>query len=421
MPPNVLLVMADDQRFDFLPYMPNVRRLIASPGREFTHCRCNVSLCQPSRVGLLTGQYSKRHGVLDNTAESLVGFDHDNTLGAWLQAAGYRTGLIGKYLNGAPPLVPGPLGWDTWRQLVDPSDQSALGYQVCDGSTVTAPTDFQMDYLRSEAAGFMSGPGPWFLTLTPSSPHWPFDPDPADLFAWSDVRWPLVNEVDVSDKPSWIQAFGPLPDSAFDRFRATARGQLREATALDRVLGAIIEGLDPIVLADTVIIYCSDNGLVYGEHRSPYQGIQKGTMYDVSMRVPLVVRGPGFPPGLSHEPVTMAADVTATVLAVTGAAAGLTGDGVDLTQVVSDPGSFASRSLLHERDESIELGPAPAGVGITTASRKLFRYPSQVGTDRFEAYDLDTDPDELQNWANDPTRLTERNDLEAALDALAAP
>ena len=56
-PPNVLVILSDDQRFDFLPYMPSVRNLIAFPGREFTHCRCNVGLCQPTRVSLLTGQY----------------------------------------------------------------------------------------------------------------------------------------------------------------------------------------------------------------------------------------------------------------------------------------------------------------------------------------------------------------------------
>lgn len=420
MPPNVLLIMSDDQRVDFLRYMPNVRSSIAFPGREFTHCRCNVALCQPTRVGLLTGQYSKRHGVQDNTPEGLTGFDHDNTLGAWVQAAGYRTGLIGKYLNGAPAMTPKPDGWDIWRQLVDPTDIDALGYQVCDGVTTTTPTDFQIDYLRNEALGFVSGSQPWFLLLTPSSPHWPFSPDPADLFAWSDVRWPLVNEIDVSDKPSWIRSQGPLPESALAGFRATARAQLREATALDRAIGAILGGIDAAVLANTVIIYCSDNGLQYGEHRVPYQGIAKNTAYDVSMRVPLVMRGPGVPAGVSDEPVTMAADVTATILSITGAAPGLTGDGVDLAQVIADPASYSSRHLLHGKDVSLTFGSTPAGEGITTATRKLFRYPAATGSDRFEAYDLDADPDELDNWANDPARLAERNGLEAALDALLA-
>jgi arylsulfatase A-like enzyme len=420
--PNVLLVMADDQRRDFLPYMPNVRNLIATPGREFTSCRCNVPLCQPSRVGLFTGQTSKHHHVLDNSLEQLAGFDHDDRLGAWLQGAGYRTGLIGKYLNGAPPMVPKPSGWDTWRQLGsdDLQEQLGLGYQVCDGTTITTPAVHQVEYLREEALAFVAGSQPWFLFLAPTSPHVPFSPEPADLFAWSDVHWPLVNELDVSDKPSWIRSFQPLPPTALASFRATARAQLREATSVDRALGVIIGALQASVLANTVIVYCSDNGLEYGEHRRPFNGIAKFPVYDVSMRVPLVMRGPGIPAGVSTEPVTMAADVTATILAIAGAVAGLPPDGVDLRDVIANPTAYASRHLLHEMDEVEFLGTGPPGNGITTATRKLWRFPSKPPTDpdRYEAYDLDTDPDELQNWANDPTRLDERDALEIALDAL---
>ncbi len=420
MPPNVLLIMSDDQRVDFLPYMPNVRRLIGGPGREFTACRCNTPLCQPTRVSLLTGQNSIRHRVLGNSAGYLDAFDHHNTLARWLHDAGYRTGLIGKYLNGAPPQIPKPKGWDTWRQLVDQTDQSAVGFEVCDGTSISTPSAYQVDYLRDESLAFMAGSEPWFLLVTPSSPHYPFSADPSDLFAWSDVRWRLVNEVDVSDKPSWIQAYPPLPESALNQFRATARGQLREATALDGAIGSIVEGLDHRTLARSLVVYCSDNGLTYGEHRAPFQGIAKNTLYDVSMRVPLVVRGPGFPAGRSDEPVSMSADLTATVVAAAGVAAGLPGDGVDLAQVVARPGDHAERALLHSKDASVEFGTAPAGDAVTTATRKLCRYPLARGTDRYEAYDLDTDPDELSNWANDPARRAERDALEARLDDLLA-
>jgi arylsulfatase A-like enzyme len=417
-PPNILVVLSDDQRFDFLPYMPNVRNLIGFPGREFTHCRCNVALCQPTRIGLLTGQYSKRHGVLDNTPESLAPFDHDNTVAKWVHDVGYRTGLIGKYLNGAPAMIPAPVGWDTWLQLVDPLDVNALGYSVCDGTGTSSPPEFQMDYLREQTLAFISGSEPWFLLLTPSSPHWPFSSDPADLFAWSDVQWRLVDEADVSDKPSWISEQHPLPSAAWPNFRRTARGQLREGTALDRAIGAIVASFTPDQLANTLVIYNSDNGIMYGEHSMPYVGVAKNNAYDVTMRVPLVMRGPGLVPGVSDEPVTTGADLTATVVAAAGASAALTPDGVNLYDVVANPGTYTSRQLLHAKDTTINFGTAPAGEGITTATRKLYRYPSVTGPDRLEAYDLDTDPDELDNWANDPSRLAERDALEAALDAL---
>ena len=189
---------------------------------------------------------------------------------------------------------------------------------------------------------------------------------------------------------------------------------------MDRAIGSILAGIEPAAQANTVVIYCSDNGLFYGEHRIPANGIFKNDAYEPGLRVPLVVRGPGFPPGVSPEPVSMAADVTATLVAVSGATAGLTPDGVDLRDIVANPASYAGRGLLHEHTAQTNWGAAPAAQGITTATRKLYRYPSEAGTDRYQAYDLDTDPHELANWANDPGRLAERDALESALDALLA-
>ena len=421
MPPNVLIILSDDQRFDFLEYMPNTRNLLAFQGRTFEHVRCNVAVCEPTRVSLITGQYSIHHGAGEDPWDTVPTHDHNNTIGAWMQAAGYRTGLIGKYLNGTPPLMPKPGGWDTWLQFDETSGYNPFGYQVCDGVTLTAPSQFQMDYVHDQAEAFMGGSEPWFLLLTPTSPHFPFDPDPRDLFAWSDVRWPLVIEDDVSDKPSWIANQPPLPESALANFRATARAQLREATALDRAIGDIIGTIAP-VLDHTVVVYSSDNGLTYGEHRLPFVGIFKNTAYDPGMRVPLVIRGTDFPVGVSTEPVTMAPDITATVLGVAGAAPGLPADGIDLRNMIANPSSYTARQLLHHRGPAAEFGTAPRADGITTLTRKLFRSTELPldSPDRYEAYDLDIDPNEFNNWGNDPSRLDERNSLEAALDALLA-
>ena len=279
-----------------------------------------------------------------------------------------------------------------------------------------------MEYLRDQAMAFMQGSEPWFLLLTPSSPHFPFEADPRDLFAWSDVRWPLVIEDNVDDKPSWISGQHELPASALSAFRATARGQLREGTGLDRAIGEIIGSVTPTVLDHTVVFYSSDNGLAYGEHRLPFVGVFKNSAYDPGMRVPLVVRGLEFPVGVSIEPVTIAADLTATIVGIGGAAAGLPGDGIDLRDMVANPSAYTSRQILHSKGPAFQFGDAPQGDGISTLTRKLYRYPDQPlnSPDRYEAYDLDTDPDELTNWANIPARRPERDALEAALDALLA-
>jgi arylsulfatase A-like enzyme len=421
-PPNVLVILSDDQRFDFLKYMPITRNLLVFQGHDFAHSRCNVAVCEPTRVSLMTGQYSIHHGAGEVPWDTVPTHDHSNTIGAWMQAAGYRTGLMGKYLNGTPPLLPKPGGWDTWLQFEEATEANAVGYRVCDGVTLSAPDQSQMDYLRDQAKTFIQGSTPWFLLVTPSSPHYPFDPDPRDLFAWSDVRWPLVFEDDVSDKPSWVASQAPLPAAAAPAFRATARGQLREGLALDRAIGDIVGSIAPTVLDNTVIFYSSDNGLTYGEHRLPFVGIFKNSSYDPGMHVPLVIRGPGFPVGASVEPVTIAPDITATVLAVAGASPNLPADGIDLRDVIANPPAYTGRQILHHRGPALDFGNAPRADGITTLTRKLFRSTELPldSPDRYEAYDLDVDPDEFNNWGNDPSRRAERDALEAALDALLA-
>ena len=234
-----------------------------------------------------------------------------------MQTVGYRTALIGKYLNTAPTtpsdwsaagyVCSRPAGWDTWRQLGDRARH--LGYWVNADGVTKRPAIFQMDYLQAQVIDFISGTDastgspvePWFCCLAPVNPHNDYAPAPQDLFAWSHVQWPIIDEdaVDengVDDKPSWIRQHLPLTSDDVAAYRAQGRGQLREIAAVDRAVGAIVRSMSDEVLARTLIIYASDNGLHYGEHRRTGPST-KNTPYDVSMRIPLVVRGPGFDVG----------------------------------------------------------------------------------------------------------------------------
>jgi arylsulfatase A-like enzyme len=105
-------------------------------------------------------------------------------------------------------------------------------------------------------------------------------------------------------------------------------------------------------------------------------------------------------------------DLTATILSLAGATATVPQDGIDLRSPASQR---ADRATLYERKGDEEF---PDGVGIVTATRKLLRWDDRHGDDRYEAYDLDRDPDELVSWANDPARRAERDRYEAKLDAL---
>ena len=420
---NVLLVLADDMRADFLRFAEQIEARLGKGGRTFSVARANVSLCQPYRVGLLTGEWSERHKMLGNGDTRTV--PHDNTIGKWVQDAGYRTALIGKYLNGAPAQTPKPAGWTVWRQLVgdtDPNAYERLGYRVCDGATTTQPKAPEIDYLRDETIAFVAGSEPWFCMMTPTAPHFPFEPAPEDATKWSDLEWATPVETDVSDKPSWYSSLALLSEATQAGFRDQARAQAREISGLDRAVVQVLDTLSAKVLAKTVVIFSSDGGLSYGDHRSPYGGASKNDFYECNQRVPLICHGPGFTTGISTEPVSPEADITKTILALTGATAGLPGDGIDLRTIQDHAAAHAGRHLLHERGGGGGNNPNPySGLCVSTATRKLMRWTGQVGQDRYEAYDLDTDPDELESWAFDPARRAERDALEAELDRLSPP
>lgn len=430
---NIVVIVADDMRVDHLPYLPTVRRVLQGEGRTFTAARCNVALCQPNRVGLFTGQLSRDHGELGIGYGPTVFTDHENTLGPWIAAAGYRTGLFGKYVNywdnpkGAGG-IPGPAGWDTWRQLT--TYRTAADWDARVGAERRRIQGvFQTEWLAEEARAFIDGPGPWFCYLAPQHPHAPFAPHPRDLHAWSDARCRQVPVPadDAAQKPPWIRDLAPIGESDWSLIQQGFRGRLRELSAVDRLVGALVEHLrSRRALDDTVIVFTSDNGVHQGEQRRRGDGTKAGP-YDVGLRVPMLVRGPGFEPGPSIDvPVYPMQDLTATALDIAGGEAGLPRQaGISLRALAADPESHRDRVLLHE--VSWEGFDSP-GDGVTTGphhpqpNRKLFRYPSvrsgQGPPTFYELYDLDADPDELVNLAGQPALRADRDALERELVAL---
>lgn len=431
-PPNVLFIVADDMRYDQLPFMPKVNSLLVKQGRTFTQGRCNVSLCQPSRVGFMTGQTSKHNGELKIFLATALK-DHGNTLGWWMNRAGYRCGLFGKYLNAIDGYgINAPRGFASWREvLIRPGEESSTNpnFHVHVNKGIVKTDLYETNYLTGEVLDFIHEQEPFFALLSPTQPHAPFIPraDLADSFR--DLKVNIVDEVDVSDKPPWIRDKPPLTPADLDQLRRDAIGSLQELTAVDDMVGDVVNGMSPEMLANTVIIFTSDNGVHRGEHRR-LGAATKGGPYDVGLRVPLVVRGPGFAPGPDVNLASLAMqDITATILDVGGATAGLPNqDGVSLRDLADHPQRYRDRALLHET--SLEGWEGLPGDGVTTGPdhplgfRKLFRYPSVRSRKpppyTYECYDLDTDPDELNNWSEALDRRSERHDLELLLESLLA-
>ncbi len=414
--PNVIVVFADDMRYDELPYMPAVTRHLVDAGVSFTAARHNISLCSPSRAGFLTGQYSVRHKVRSQHDSFTPANDERDTIAVWMQAAGYDTGLIGKYFTGKNRSAP---GWTVRRQLAT-KPQEARGFTVWDGERESTPGVDQTEYLDREVVSFVERASePFFLWFTPTADHWPLQAPPGHEADLESLVWPDPREADVGDKPRWIRE---LPALGEDQLRALRRNQLlrvRELLGLDDTVGAIFKALERRgSLDDTVVMFSSDNGVLDGEHRVPL--LSKNLPYEPSVRVPCLVRAPGLAAAVVDAPAQMSVDLTATCVAVAGAAPTLDLDGLSLLEVAARPAAHRDRRLLYDRDDRddfVGFGCPPAS-GVFTVDRKLIRYETTPPT--YELYDIERDPDELENLAEDPAHAEERRALDAELDALLA-
>lgn len=371
---NFVVIVADDQTYGHLDFMPFARDM-AGAGRVFSGCRLEVGLCQPSRMALYTGKKAKDSLCYGNLAADLAGVNLNNTLAKWLDDAGYRTGLIGKWTNGQVGTETKPTGWDVWRKFKSAGTGPGVGNDVWDGSSTTTTTTHQLDYILSQFTTFLSGSEPFFVMLCPEMPHVPYAPRVADMFKFRRSQYTVPAETDVSDKPAWIQAFTQMTETEKRVIRYSYRQSLREVAGVDWLIKSVYDMLD---LTDTVLFFVSDNGFNFGDHNrreSDADPFPKSDAYEPSLHVPLVAVGSGFTAGTTTQP-TQIQDITATIVAMSGATAPWTLAGVDLRDVQNNPSTYNTRKLLHQvralRCPDCDIITSTGGGAAAT--RKLIRY-----------------------------------------------
>jgi arylsulfatase A-like enzyme len=446
--PNIVFIYTDDQDFSsFQPqYMPNTFRDIADPGTVFTNYYDATPLCCPARAGVLTGQYGHNNGVLSNKPGYGSLDDNDNDLPVWLQRAGYRTAIVGKFLNGYEKAVDDKddvaPGWDLWTVEIG----NGRGYY-----------DFKLavngkqrkerhkgDYLTTvlndravEDVHDLSGDQPFFLWVTQSAPHveninansggpcgGESVPPPRDTGRFADIqlpRMPGVREADVTDKPGIVSGQPFIGKKKREVLRHRYECRVETLPEVDRGVGQIVDALrQEGELDNTILVFSSDNGTFQGQHRIPGG---KGLAYDEAAHLPLAIRVPPKYAGDSPPPATvdgMAAniDVAPTFLEwAGGTSCPVAGDcrvmdGRSWLPLL-DPkqGEFPpDRPLVTELD--LEKDAVAPGRGISCAyegvrdERYLFiRHTSLPDlatgtcepTDTRELYDHKTDPFELDN------------------------
>jgi arylsulfatase A-like enzyme len=290
--PNIVLILTDDQRWDTVSYMPTVQSKLVEKGVTFANGFVTTPLCCPSRASILTGAYSHRTRVYRNgdLLGGFASFRDESTIATWLDAAGYDTALIGKYLNGYPGSYVPP-GWDRWVALRPPG-YYRYGFDI-DGENFPRANRaaYSTDFLARKAVSFISAAtGPFFLYFAPYGPHPPATPAVRHSSAFADLpRWrpPSYNERDVADKPRWVRAVPRWDAARRQSVDTLRRKQLQSLLAVDEAVGSILRALaNRRELGDTLIVFVSDNGFFWGEHRLR----AKWYPYEESVRVPFVVR-----------------------------------------------------------------------------------------------------------------------------------
>ena len=433
--PNLLVLMTDDLEVDDLKALPSVRRL-AEQGTTFSNSFVGYSLCCPSRATYLSGQYNHNNGVLSNAAPDggFARLDHTNTLPVWLQAAGYHTTHVGKYLNGyenAATRTTVPLGYSDWQGLAI-GTYRMYNFSINEGGSLvpygTAPADYQTDVLADRAVAAIreraASPQPFYLKFSPLAPHGSgavaghdgVGPDPAPRHRGAFATEPLdlgpaYDEADVSDKPTSIQGLPRISAQARAGIDTRNRRRLASLLAVDEAITRMVDALRAAgELDQTVIAFTSDNGWQEGEHRV-VQG--KVRVYEPSIRVPLIVRGPGFTPGAVVTTTAINVDLPRTLATIAGAVPGRVLDGLDLREVAQGSARALARPLLNE-------------TGVPGLSNRNFHQAIRTATHKYvehangerELYDLRSDPDELVNVAADPAQAATLADLDARLEVL---
>jgi N-acetylglucosamine-6-sulfatase len=417
--PNVVVVMTDDQALESMRVMPNVRALIEDEGVTFPHSLASFPLCCPSRATFLTGRYAHNHRVLDNEPPrgGYARLDSTRTLPVWLEDAGYRTVLIGKYLNGYEEHEDGvPPGWTEWHGtkltyffygyvLLEAGRLVQYGSPDEDPESPLQPETYSTDVLTEKAVEVIRrrvpSRSPLFLWVSYLAPHSGF-PNPQGRRCTDSAkpaarhfgaftgealpRPPSFAEADVSDKPTTIQRRGIFTDADVERIGEKYRCQLESLLAVDEGVRAIVEALDAAgELDNTLLIFTSDNGFFHGEHRI---GVGKDQVYEEAIRVPLLMRGPGIPAGRTVSELAVNADLAPTILEAAGAEADLRIDGRSLWPLIANRGAERGREILIE-GKSYEA--------IRTRRYVYARYTQGPNAGQEELYDLKLDPFELRS------------------------
>ncbi len=418
-PRNVIFILSDDHRYDFMGFMPGAPDFLQTPamdrmareGAHLANAFVTTALCSPSRASILTGQYAHRHGVVDNTSPIPPG---TTFFPQQLQRAGYRTAYIGKWHMGedAESDQPRP-GFDHWISFrgqgsyVDPTLNVNGTNARVPGYTTDILTDSALSWLgrqRREAAS-----RPFFMYLSHKAVHAEFVPAPrhAGSYDTATIRYALTmanTPANYRGKPNWVfeqryswHGVDHMYHGAmqFDEFYRRYTETLR---SLDESIGRVLAFLDSTGMSrSTLVIYMGDNGFLLGEHGL----IDKRNAYEESIRVPMLAYAPGFvEPGSRINGIVRNIDVAPTILDLAGAEPARPMDGRSVLPLLRGQQISSHGEFLYEYYWEYAFPHTPSTFALRG---DRFKYIFYHGVwDQNEFYDLQSDSLERHNLIDVP-------------------
>ena len=416
-PRNVIFILSDDHRFDFMGFHPNAPKWLKTPaldrmaaaGAHLENAFVTTALCSPSRASILTGRYAHRHGVVDNTSAIPTGTVF---FPQYLQKAGYRTAYIGKWHMGEDAESDQPrTGFDHWVSFrgqgvySDPLLNINGERRQIKGYTTDVLTDAALSWLE----GQQKQSAPFFLYLSHKAVHAEFEPAPRHQgrYAKEVIPYPesMANTVNnYREKPRWVEeqrnswhGVDYMYHGQFD-FDTFYRRYAETLLALDESVGRVLDFLDRSGLArNTLVVYMGDNGFLLGEHGL----IDKRNAYEASMRVPMLAYAPGLvKPGSKVSAVVRNIDVAPTILELAGTRSQYDMDGRSVLKALRGETIDAESEFLYEYYWEYAFPHTPTTFALRGDRYKFIFYHGVWDLNEF--YDLETDPAERRNLINVP-------------------
>jgi N-acetylglucosamine-6-sulfatase len=414
--PNIVFILTDDLSWNLIDarFAPHIVAL-EKRGETFDHYFVTDSLCCPSRSTIFTGDFPHDTHVLSNTAPlgGYAKFERERlakrTFAVALRAHGYRTSLLGKYLNGYAVTSPIPPAWTDWH-VSDATGYAELNYDLNDNGHVDHYGDrYGVDVLAEDATRFIaqSAGRPFAVEVATFAPHAPYTPAPRNANDFPGLVEPRDPSFDANnfDPPGWLNKRPRLTPQQIARIDQGYRMRAQSVEAVDQLVARV----EQAVPKDTYIVFSSDNGYHMGQHRLTWG---KMTAFDTDIRVPLIVAGPGVPHGRVVHQVVQNTDLDPTFVQLAGGRPSPAIDGHSLVPLLrgTPPPAWRTLALVEHRgrtvrpgDPDYEDGPhggdpmTYAAIRISNAKTEAV-YVEYVDGER-EYYDIARDPYERHNLA----------------------